>query len=137
MKKWMIASVGLLAMGVASARLPPLSDEAKAKAAEAKDKAAWADKVASYQLCVRQNQVAEYYRKTKGAEGQPATVMPADSAKAATPASGTPTVAVPPIPPCQDPGLYVATKEAAKVGNADSLPVPAAGKTPAPGEPKK
>lgn len=156
MKKLMLALACLMAMGMASAKLPPLSDEAKAKAAEAKDKAAWSDKVAAYQLCMRQNQVADYYRKTKGAEAKPANAAPAVAANAAAPAvapstqpvaatasaaapaptASTP-AAAPVIPPCQDPGPYAAAQVAAKVGVADSLPVPAAGKPAATGEVKK
>ncbi len=142
MRKLMIAAACMMVMGAASAKLPPLSDEAKAKAAEAKGKADWADKVAAYQLCVRQNQVADYYRKTKGAEAKPANAMPAAvAANAAMPAAaaGAPSTAAPApaIPPCQDPGPYVATHAAAKIGVADSLPVPAAGKPPVAGEAKK
>jgi hypothetical protein len=43
----------------------------------------------------------------------------------------------PVIAPCADPGPYVAAAAAAKVGVADSLPVPEAGKPPAPAEAKK
>jgi hypothetical protein len=52
------AAVTLLAAGAALAKLPPLSDEAKAKAEEAKAKAAWSDKVAAYQLCKASDRVA-------------------------------------------------------------------------------
>ena len=47
-----------LLAGAALAKLPPLSDEAKAKAAEAAAKAAWTDKVGAYQLCQSMDKVA-------------------------------------------------------------------------------
>ena len=100
----------------------------QAKADEAKQKTAWSDKVAAYQLCQAQDRVAASYRKAKGAQPKAQT---ADAA-AAPAASAAPT-----IPPCQDPGPYVAAAASAKVGVADSLPVPAAGKPPAPAEVKK
>jgi hypothetical protein len=105
MKKILIALLGTMLMASAAAKLPPLSDEAKAKAAETKNKAAWSDKVAAYQLCESQNRVAgEYLKRT----GKP-----------------KPTVAV---PPCTNPGPYVALQVATStVGVADSKPVPAAG----------
>lgn len=58
-------AMALLAVaGIASAKLPPLSDEAKAKAAEAAAKTAWTGKVDSYLLCKSQDKVAAYYYKT-------------------------------------------------------------------------
>lgn len=50
-------SIGVLA------KLPPPSEEAAAKAAENKAKAAWNDKVAAYKLCQAQDKTAERYRK--------------------------------------------------------------------------
>ncbi len=44
------------------AKLPPPTEEAKAKAAEAAPKTAWSNKVASYQLCQTQDRVAASYR---------------------------------------------------------------------------
>lgn len=160
MNKLLIALLGMSLAGAAVAKLPPLSPEAQAKADEVKQKTAWSDKVAAYQLCQAQDRVAATYRKTKGAQPKaPAAAAPADAAAAAasaaapataaaTPATAaaTPTTAAaapataaaaPVIPPCQDPGPYVAAAASAKVGVADSLPVPAAGKPPAPAEVKK
>lgn len=48
----------------AIAKLPPLTDEAKAKAAEATSKAAWSTKVASFQLCNAINRTAAHYQAT-------------------------------------------------------------------------
>lgn len=105
MKKILMALLGIMVMGAASAKLPPLSDEAKAKAAEGKAKTAWSDKVAAYQLCESQDRVAAAYLKRTG--------------------KPKPTIAV---PPCTNPGPYVALVVATTtVGVADAKPVPAAG----------
>jgi hypothetical protein len=64
MKKPAIAMALLAAAGIASAKLPPLSDEAKAKAAEAAAKTAWTGKVDNYLLCKSQDKVAAHYYKT-------------------------------------------------------------------------
>ena len=152
MNKLLIALLGMSLAGAAVAKLPPLSPEAQAKADEAKQKTAWSDKVAAYQLCQAQDRVAATYRKAKGAQPKaPAAAAPADAAgapaaaaSAAAPATAAPATAAPAtaaaapvIPPCQDPGPYVAAAASAKVGVADSLPVPAAGKPPAPAAVKK
>jgi hypothetical protein len=78
-----------LAAGVALAKLPPLPDDAKAKAAETANKAAWTDKVGLYQLCQSMDRVAATYRTHAAAAGHAA------SAPEQT-------------PPCVDPGPYVA-----------------------------
>jgi hypothetical protein len=75
-----------LAAGAASAKLPPLSDEAKAKAAETAARTAWSDKVAAYQLCQAMDRVAAGYLAHARAEG-----------KALQPT---------PTPPCGDPGAF-------------------------------
>jgi hypothetical protein len=76
-----------LAIGAVSAKLPPLSDDAKAKAAEAANKTAWSDKVGAYQLCQSQDRVAASYRAKSLAAG-----------KAASAPEQT--------PQCADPGPY-------------------------------
>jgi hypothetical protein len=70
------------------AKLPPLSDEAKAKAAETAAKAAWTDKVGAYQLCRAMDRTVESYKKTAQAAGKP-VAAPIDT------------------PPCTDPGAFV------------------------------
>jgi hypothetical protein len=87
----------------AFAKLPPLSDEAKAKAAETTAKTAWSDKVGAYQVCQSMDRVAQQYRKTAKAEGK-TTPAPVDT------------------PPCADPGPYAAPPAAAA-----SKPLEAAG----------
>ena len=75
--------------GVAFAKLPPLTDAAKAQAAETAAKSAWTDKVAGYQLCVAMDRTANAYRRRLAVGGKEA---PAPTA----------------TPPCADPGPYVA-----------------------------
>lgn len=94
---------GLAIAGSAAAKLPPPTDEAKAKAAEAKNKAGWADKVSAYQLCMSQDKVAARYLKAKG-----------------TKPAGAPAAA------CQNPGPYVAQVVAAPAATAAAPAAPAA-----------
>ncbi|AZP13083.1 hypothetical protein [Undibacterium parvum] len=79
-----IASLGLATSSFAKLAAP--SEEAKLKAAEAKAKTAWSDKVGAYQLCKAQDKVAAGYLKAKGS------------------AAPTPLA----TPACADPGPYVA-----------------------------
>ncbi len=83
-----VALIGLLSTSV-FAKLPPATEEAKAKATEANAKAAWSDKVGQYQLCVSMDRTAETYRKNTKAAGKPVPVP------VATPA-------------CADPGPFTA-----------------------------
>ena len=67
---------------------PVLSDEAKAKAAEAAAKTAHGNKLADFQLCKSMDRVAVRYQgdvKKAGKEAKPATATP----------------------PCSDPGAFV------------------------------
>ena len=96
-----LLSAALLA-GAALAKLPPLSDEAKAKSAEAAAKSAWGDKVAAFQLCKSQDRAAAAFQaraKQAGKDAKPGAALPAcadpgpfavaapASAAAATPAT--------------------------------------------------
>jgi hypothetical protein len=58
--------------GSCFAKLPPATDEEKAKAAEVAAKSAWADKVGLYQLCVASDAIADRYRKVLKADGKDA-----------------------------------------------------------------
>lgn len=118
MKRSVITVLLLAVAALAQAKLPAQTDEQKAAAAAAKEKAAWTDKVAAFQLCKAQDRVAAYYAKHR-TDGKPVT----------------PTA----VPACTDPGPYVAQVAAqAQVGVADSKPVPAAGAVqPGPAVPKK
>ncbi len=82
------ALTAVLLANVSLAKLPPLADEAKAKAAETAAKSAWTDKVGLYQLCKTMDRIAVSYRASPAAAAAPA------SAPEAT-------------PPCADPGPYV------------------------------
>jgi hypothetical protein len=109
MKKTFISMATLVLASLfsvsAMAKLPPLSDEAKAKAAEAAAKTAHGNKVADFQLCKSREKVAAHYYKTAKASGKPTN----------------PPVAT---PPCVDPGAYVAASPAAPAAVAAA---PAAG----------
>jgi len=102
MKPFITASLalGAVLLGAAqvSAKLPPPSEEAKAKAAETAAKAAWTDKVGAYQLCLSMDKVAARYL--------------ADAVKAGKAVQPTPT------PPCTDPGPFAHTAPAAPAATA-------------------
>ena len=88
-----IVAVALTAPAFAFAKLPPLSDEAKAKAAETAAKTAWTDKVGGYQLCQAMNRAAEHYRGAAKSTGQEAP------ASVDTPACADPGAYAPPAAP--------------------------------------
>ncbi|MBL8325100.1 MAG: hypothetical protein JNJ89_09115 [Rubrivivax sp.] len=85
----------ICATSAALAKLPPPSEEAKAKAAEAAVKAAHAAKVEAFKLCKAMDKVAAGYH--------------ADAKK-----SGRETKAPVATPACADPGPFVAAPAAAK-----------------------
>lgn len=128
-----LTAVALAACGAALAKLPPIDDAAKAKAAETAAKAAWQAKVDAFKLCEVQNRVAAQVRKggtsvptaaVKPTSAAPAAAMakPANGTAPAAPAAaapaapsaapsapGTPVanvMATPPIPPCIEPGPF-------------------------------
>ncbi len=84
------AALLALAAAPAQAKLPPLNDEAKAKAAEAAARTAWSDKVGGYKLCLVVDKIAARYQAT-----------------AATKAAAATTAAPVATPPCADPGPFV------------------------------
>lgn len=101
------AAAAMLLAGSVAAKLPPPSDEAKAKAAEAAAKTAHGNKVANYQLCLSMDKVAAGYQaaaRQAGKEAKPATATP----------------------PCEDPGPFVYTPPVAAAPAAAPAPVPAA-----------
>jgi len=126
LNQWVIAGSVVLLSTAAWAKLPALSEEVKAKAAETAAKAAWNGKVDAYLSCKAQDRVAAHYIKTATSNNK--EVKPAAT-----------------MPPCADPGAFsfvpvVATKpiEAAgahsPAGTATSPPssvTPAASITPA------
>lgn len=91
----------------ALAKLPPLSEEAKAKAEETKARGAHGDKVAAYKLCLAMDKVAADYRaraRSAGKEVRPATETP----------------------PCTDPGAFVPAPAAAASVPVAAVAAPAA-----------
>ncbi|HEU5293920.1 MAG TPA: hypothetical protein VFU71_03945 [Burkholderiaceae bacterium] len=90
--------IGMAFCAAALAKLPPSSDEAKAKAAEAAAKTAWSDKVAAYKLCQSMDHVAAIYladAKKAGKNVQPVAT-----------------------PPCTDPGPFAYTPAGQKPAEA-------------------
>lgn len=115
MKSILLTGALLAACGLAIAKLPPLDDAAKAKAAETAAKAAWQAKVDGYLLCKAQDKVAARYAKSGAKTAAAKDVKPVAAASsaasaaapAASAASGTPVaLAAKPPPPCQDPGPF-------------------------------
>lgn len=82
-----------MATAAVHAKLPPPSEEAKAKAAEAAAKTAHTGKVDGYKLCLSMDRVAKTYQEQAKKDG-----------KAINPAVAT--------PPCADPGPFVYTPPA-------------------------
>ena len=119
MNKQILLAVALSAFGASAlAKLPPPSDEAKAKAAEAAAKAAHGGKVDAYKLCKSMDQVAlAYYANAKkaGKETKPAATTP----------------------PCADPGPFVYTPPAPASAPAVTAAAPAAAPAPAAPVPAK
>jgi hypothetical protein len=97
MKKFLmtVCLAGLPLLALAKLPAPVLSDEAKAKAAEAAAKTAWTGKVEAFQLCKAQDKVAASYYKTAKASGK--EVKPPVAA-----------------PACAEPGPFVYTPPEAK-----------------------
>ena len=77
MKKYLLVMSALAISFGAMAKLPALSDEAKAKAAEAAAKTAHANKVADFQLCKSREKTAAHYYKTNGKGKAAPTATPA------------------------------------------------------------
>jgi hypothetical protein len=95
MKRLALFTACACVTGLAFAKLPPLSDDAKAKAAEAAARTAHGDKVGAYQLCQSMDRVAARYfadAKKAGRDVKPAVATP----------------------PCTDPGQFALTPVAAK-----------------------
>lgn len=93
--QFMLTGTALLLGGAALGKLPPPTEEAAAKAAEAAPKAAWSAKVASYQLCRSQDATAIRYFMAAKAAGK--EVKPAAATSA-----------------CADPGSFVANPQSAE-----------------------
>ena len=104
----LVAAVASALAFAAFAKLPPLSDEAKAKAAEAASKASWNDKVAAFKTCKAMDKAVAQYEadaKKAGKEAKPGAA-----------------------PACTDPGPFAYTPPAAASAPAAA---PAAAAAPA------
>ena len=69
----------LLAVALATpvlAKLPALTEEGKAKAAEAAAKTAWTDQVGLYKVCMAMDRVADHYRRTAKSASAPTATPP-------------------------------------------------------------
>jgi Tfp pilus assembly major pilin PilA len=104
--------------GTALAKLPPLNDEAKAKAAEAAAKTAHGNKVANYQLCKSMDKVATQYFAQAKKDGK--TIKPAEKTEA-----------------CADPGPFVYTPAPPAPAAAPAAAAPATPATTAQAAPAK
>lgn len=104
MKRIATLTVLLLGASLAMAKIPApvMTDEAKAKAAEAAAKAAHGGKVANFQLCKSMDRVAARYIAEAKSAGK--TVTPVET------------------PPCVDPGPYT---EGGAAPAAPAAPAPA------------
>jgi hypothetical protein len=103
MNKALFALILAAASATAFAKLPPLNDEAKAKAEEAKAKTAHTGKVDAYLLCKSQDKAAAHVQKTNKAQaGKPVAT-----------------------PPCADPGKFVYTPPEAAPAVAAAAPAAA------------
>lgn len=105
----------------AHAKLPAVSDEAKAKAAEAAALTAHNGKIANFQLCKSMDRVADRYKADAKKAGKPVTPAPDGTA-------------------CVDPGPFVYTPPVAlplpgaplaSAAPAPAVPAPAGAATPA------
>ena len=102
MRKLLLAVVLSTLAPFVLAKLPPPSDEAKAKAAEAAAKTAHGNKVADFQLCKSMEKVAARYQAEAGKAGK-AVNKPTDT------------------PACADPGPF-APPGAASAATATAAP---------------
>lgn len=112
MRKLLLAMLSSVVATAALAKLPPPSDEAKAKAAEAAAKTAHGNKVAEFQLCRSMEKVAARYQAEAGKAGKTVN-KPTDT------------------PACADPGPFMPAGAASAAAAAPANPAPAAAPAPA------
>ena len=89
MRHFLIAFASTTLAAASFAKLPPLSDEAKAKAAETAAKAAHGGKVEAYLLCRSMEKVAVRYQ-AEAAKASKAVNKPTDTPACADPGPFTP-----------------------------------------------
>jgi hypothetical protein len=114
MKKIGYIFILVMLCGTAWSKLPApvLSDEAKAKAAEAAAKTAHGNKIANFQLCKSMDRAAAHYVKSAKAAGK--DIKPAVE-----------------TPACADPGAFVFPPPAAPAATAPAAAAPVAAAKPA------
>lgn len=121
-----LTAVALAVSGAAVAKLPPLDDAAKAKAAETAARATWQAKVDTYKLCLVQDRVAAAYKKTaatRPAAAVPAgAVVPTSAAPAATPAAAAAPAAAAPVAAAPATAAPAAAKAATPAATAGATP---------------
>ena len=128
MKRSLLCLSMLLATSVfAKLPAPVLTDEAKAKAEEAKAKTAWAAKVDSYKLCLSMDKAASNHFKTAAATGKPVKPAAANAPACADPGPFT-YVAAAAAKPVESAGAH---SPAATASSPPSGKAPAAAPTPA------
>ena len=101
MRNLLFALLGATFAATAVAKMPPLSDEAKAKAAEAAAKTAHGNKVADFQLCRSMERVAARYAAEATKAGK--TVKPTETPACGDPGAFTPPGATPAAAPAAAP----------------------------------
>jgi hypothetical protein len=112
----LLATLMVALSASAFAKLPPPSDEAKAKAAETAAKTAHTAKADGYLLCKSQDKVAAHVQRTNKAKaGKPIATPPcADPGKFVyTPPEATPTAAAPAAGPTATPATAPSVAPAA------------------------
>jgi hypothetical protein len=136
-KRFVITACALAATGLALAKLPPLDDAAKAKAAETAARAAWQAKVDAYKLCQVQDRIAAQYRKGAGSRPQvnvpgAATVPTAATPSAATPAAApaAPAAATAAAPSSPTPGMPPSAASPTTAAQGGGTPAPAVAAAP-------
>ena len=130
----------VFALSPAHAKLPALSDEAKAKAAEAAALTAHNGKIANFQLCKSMDRVADRYKADAKKAGKPVTPAPDGTAcvdpgpfvyvpPVALPVPGAPLASAAPAPA---PAVPAPAGAATPASPADAAPAPAVAGSPAP-----
>jgi hypothetical protein len=100
MRTLLLALISSAVATAAAAKLPPLSDEAKAKAAEAAAKAAHNGKVEAYLLCRSMERVAARYQSEAAKAGK-AVNKPTETPACADPGPFAPAAAAPAAAPAK------------------------------------
>lgn len=115
MKHFIVPVLLASSLSVALAKLPPLDDAAKGKAAESAARAGWQGKVDVWQLCKAQDRVAAHYRKSGGKQ---VAVASGDTKPVAFSAPPPPAAAPPAKPESAGPGAAAAPAQPAPPGAA-------------------